>query len=346
MMKKTLTLAIFALAASTACSDLRYNEINDSNRQALTFRTVTEKSSRATETDATNIKDFRIFGLWDSSYDFMYKVDVVREAGDAWTYAPLRYWPETGIAANNKVDFYAYSPAGSRGLTTVFAKTATSPVVGYAVPAAAHLQEDFLVSIAAQQDKSNNPVQLIFKHALSQAVFQARSSLVDVVFHISDIKFTNMLSAGNLDLSNVAAGWQGIATSVTYTAPITEVPIMKYATDPDRYTTLSGPNDGMMLMPQVLTPGDGVDADADGIPDDIATAQYLVLTYTARLVSGTEIVPSTKAYIPLTGIPGGDELVMGKKYTFQITLTTGLTPIVFTVTSVEPWETPNNVPLG
>lgn len=354
-MKKLFLFAALAVAAMTGCSDdKQVGEKGQVPGNEIGFRSVTKKNSdpnsRATEVDITNIRDFKVFGFWNNSFDFMYDVNVVRGDGSTWSYSPLRYWPMTG-----DVDFYAYSPAGSRGIVgnDMFTVTDTDPVISYVVPAANALQEDFLVTAAKTQNKDTNggEVQLTFDHALSQLVFEARSAVQDVVFNVSAIEITGMQTTGEIDLGNIASGWTLDADAISnYSAPINTLPII-YNSDATKFTRITGPNDGLMIMPQELTPrlGDGTDLTGGGamldepnnIPDDYEADPetiYLVVTYSAQLNSGVVIVPAgTKVYLPLTNVPG-QEFVMGKKYIFQLSMSTGLTPIVFKVLGVTDWD--------
>lgn len=348
-MKKLFVFAVAAATVLAGCSnDKQVEGKGPGAGNGIDFRPVTKKNTRATEIDATNIRDFKAFGFWSGSYEFMYDVNVVRGDGDTWSYAPLRYWPSTGTPANDNIDFYAYSPAGSRGVVVadMFAMTDTDPVISYVVPTAAGLQEDFLVATKAAQNKSvaAGTVELLFDHALTQAVFEARSVVQDVIFNVSAIEITGMQTNGELDLSTYATtGWD-LSTAPAYdvySAPIATLPIIYNNTTPAVYTRISGPNDGLIILPQPLTKlGDGVDADKNNIPDDYeadAETIYLVVTYSAQLNSGAVIVPAgTKVYLKLSSVPN-TEFEMGKKYIFQLDMSTGLTPIVFNVVGVNDW---------
>lgn len=346
-------LFIFAVAAAmlVGCNNDDQTGSATTDGNAVGFRPVITKNTRATEATAANIKDFKAFGAWTGSvapantFDFMYGTNVVRGTGSTWTYSPLAYWPATGT-----VDFYAFSPAGSRGIVSVFDIVDADPIIEYAVPTDKALQEDFLVAKAEGLDKEDHTgeVQLTFDHALAQLVFQARSALKDVVFNIEAIEITGLQTNGELDLSDVASGWD-LATNVTpafadYSAPIFTTQV-NYTASTTKYNNVTGPNDGLMVMPQTLTKlGNGTDTTPeDGIPDDYAadaTTIYLVVTYGAQQVNdGAQIVASgTKVYLPLTAAILNGEFLMGKKYIFQLTMNTGITPVVFNVLGVNDWD--------
>jgi hypothetical protein len=344
-MKKLFILPIAAAAVAFAgCSNENDGASQPVGTDAIAFRSVIQKS-RATETDVNNIRDFKVFGVWGTNTDFMKGVNVVRNVA-AWEYAPTSYWPETG-----DVDFYAFSPAGSLSVqSTTFdidiAPTTPTPIITYSVPTGANLQEDFLVAVTPNQTSADSPVLIDFKHALSQAVFEARSTLKDVLFNVEAIEITNLLQQADLYLSTAPLEWSNPASvKQDYSAALQTIPVTYHAAN---YTRLSGPNDGLMLLPQEGLTGLGTDTTpADGVPDDAAdTGNYLVVTYGVNLASsGVAIVPAgKKVYIPIASAPTlASGFEPGKKYLFQLDMSTGLKPITFTVHDVDDWE-PETVP--
>lgn len=76
--------------------------------------------------------------------NFMYNTQVTSTDGSAWTYSPLRYWPndnvsEDGTAQSQYVSFFTYAPYVSNlsgtetsGITSLPANTAAGdPIIGY-----------------------------------------------------------------------------------------------------------------------------------------------------------------------------------------------------------------------
>lgn len=354
-MKKIFIIAAAAAMTATACSDKQIAGGNQNEENAIGFRPVTHKPTRAAETTIQNIKDFKVFGLWNGSYDFMYSVGVIRGDGSTWSYAPVRYWPSTG-----DVDFYAYSPAGSRGIvhSEMFPRTSSvAPVIPFTVSPDNVLQEDFLVTAAPAKNKSNTggQVQLNFAHALSQLVFEVRNAVRDVNFEITDIVVTGLCTDGEINMLLVpqSGRWNEVTVPVwtitnnnvvsDFAAPINIISV-PYEPQAAKYTRLSGPNDGLMVLPQEFSnSGNGSDADGNGIPDDYEadnTKNYLKVTYGVKLNDGSvEIVPAgTTIYLSFNGLLSGFEI--GKKYIFQIDLTgsaVSLDPIDFTVSGVTDW---------
>lgn len=353
MKKLFLTAAVAAMALASCSNDQEIaSGDKDANGQEIGFRTMTQKT-RATETTTLNITDFKVSGFWSETTagtpDFMYGTNVVRK-GTSWEYSPLRYWPTTG-----DVKFYAYSPAGSASATN-FATTATTPEIEYVVSNVTAMQEDFLVASTAAL--TSGTVELTFKHALSQVVVEAQSAVQDVTFEITSVELTNLESAGKLDLSASPLVWAApaVAAPLTYSAALLPVTV-GYDGDPTTFQAVTGPNDGLMIRPQVFVAGDATDVDdavnsgsPDGIPDDLTSGVFLIVTYNSVAAPNTPLETGKKAYISLdlstlgTNV-GTNEFEMGVKYKFQLTLAGNMAPIAFSVTAVETWDPAVVVPL-
>ncbi len=113
--------------------------------------------------------------------NFMYN-QRVNYVGTAWTYSPIKYWPNEYSttaalsAVEDKLTFFAYAPyvatTGDEGVTAISANTATGdPTISFKVPAAYDKQIDLLYSDADTKNKTkqaiSGTVNFTFKHALS-----------------------------------------------------------------------------------------------------------------------------------------------------------------------------------
>ena len=93
--------------------------------QSATTRAATQPLSNITDIASLRAAGFGVFGYYDDNktYDssadtpnFMYNQQVVWSTGDkAWTYSPLKYWPnETGTGESDgrtdHLSFFAYAP--------------------------------------------------------------------------------------------------------------------------------------------------------------------------------------------------------------------------------------------
>lgn len=182
-------IVFFLITTFSGCSDDNTIEEN-----AIGFDCSTA-TLRATETTLNNLQYFRVTAVWamgGGEYSrFMDKLLVEKQGAD-WVYSPERYWPNTG-----SVSFFAYSPASSSCVHSFSVNNATNEVViEYEVPTDPLEQEDFMV--ATSLEKTGNPVQLDFEHALSFATFHARHTVADSTFRINEIKLVNLYSVGKL----------------------------------------------------------------------------------------------------------------------------------------------------
>lgn len=364
-MKKILAFAVLAAALLASCSQDNVIETNGDLNKEIGFRPVNQKAVKATETTTANMRNFKVFGFWNDGavlpatplgFKFMYDVNVSKDNG-VWTYNPLRYWPAEG-----NVDFYAYSPAGALGVV-MFAETATDPVIDYTVTPVAKNQEDLLITNKLAQVAIDTDVELVFDHALSQIVFEARNKVEELVFSVESIKITHLKDAGKIDLAKYNAApatkWTDHAGDVEFSANINTNSI-NYNSDDTKWYRLTEPDGGLMVLPQTLDNGDGIDLNTngvapangvpDGIPDDVATTSntYIILKVSAKLAdggNGIQILAPTDVYITLDGKVAAFE--MGKKYIFRLELDANmggpggpitLKPITFHVDSVTDWD--------
>lgn len=193
-MKKYLILAAFAVVALGACTKVETNQKNDAPT-ALNFSVYAGKAATkaVSGTDFGTITNtelqastngFGVFGYYTDAADyssntkanFMYNQQVKYSSG-AWTYSPIKYWPnEHGASAvstdTDKLTFLAYAPfvankdiandkgvsitdkAGTAAATEgIIAMTANNvagdAVLTFKVPASSEEQIDLLYGVMA-----------------------------------------------------------------------------------------------------------------------------------------------------------------------------------------------------
>lgn len=152
-----LTASLMA-TAFVACDD-DHNAAPDSGN-AISFNA----SAPLRELTTTNtLRDFKVWGFADSK---PYMSDVtVNKIDGAWTYSPVQYWP-----ADAELNFYSYSPA----ITTSTASDDTNPDIPGFVNGGS---TDLLYAVNIGETRSGSavsPVQINFRHALSQVRFRVR----------------------------------------------------------------------------------------------------------------------------------------------------------------------------
>ena len=119
--------------------------------QSATTRAATQSLSNITDIASLRAAGFGVFGYYDDNktYDssadtpnFMYNQQVVWSTGDkAWTYSPLKYWPnETGTGESDgrtdHLSFFAYAPylKGDPRLNFSANNAKGDPTVTYTTP--------------------------------------------------------------------------------------------------------------------------------------------------------------------------------------------------------------------
>ena len=119
--------------------------------QSATTRAATQSLSNITDIASLRAAGFGVFGYYDDNktYDssadtpnFMYNQQVVWSTGDkAWTYSPLKYWPnETGTGESDgrtdHLSFFAYAPylKGDPRLSFSANNAKGDPTVTYTTP--------------------------------------------------------------------------------------------------------------------------------------------------------------------------------------------------------------------
>lgn len=202
---KNLWIAAAALAM-TGCSQNEITEMNPDANPAIGFSVFTGTQTKglvtngeATSAGATTGLKTAGFGVlayytgqsdmgMSAAPNFMWNQEVKWNSN--WTYAPLKYWPNT---EGDKVSFFAYGPydtqvAGSKAVLSD--KTATGyPTLKFTVDMAAPQSMVDLVATNATQTGANKTMNLtkstaavpfLFKHVLSRADFKAKLDVTSI----------------------------------------------------------------------------------------------------------------------------------------------------------------------
>lgn len=163
-MKKVL-LGALAAVAMAACSKDDVVEMNRVNDQ-ISYGVVANGSTRAADVFCNNNLpgSFTVSAEHDGKLYFANDVVTVAENGTCNSSA-TRYWPNSG-----DVTFYAQV----NGTMTYTAGSAPR-FVNFSVEDAVGSQKDLMYAVQ-KQSKSDSPVTLNFRHALSQVVFAAKNA--------------------------------------------------------------------------------------------------------------------------------------------------------------------------
>ena len=209
-----------------------------------------------------------------------------------------RYWPE------DAVDFYAHVNAG-----TTFALNSGAPTFNnFSVASGVGGQVDLLYAVKKGETKETTPVQLNFRHALSQIVFKARNESENIFVQIKGIKVVNVKGQGTYKFPTVTTdpnlpeessnnvtsrgSWTLEGGNVTYDVELdalTAVEGSKTNPTPVNLTDVKGK--ALMLLPQgteAWVPETYPAPDAEG-----NTNSYLLVDCVIYNVSGEQGVDGT-----------------------------------------------------
>lgn len=364
-MKQKIFMGVLAAMMFTACSN---DELTDVNRDGdeIAFNVVTNLSTRAADVYCNNNlpSSFNVWAMYNGSTYIAN--DEITKTGNQSPYtwknqSGTRYWPNTG-----NVDFYAYVGASTEASEQNYKfkwNNGSNPTIQVNVPTNVAQQKDLLYAVKTGQNKANNSgnskVQLNFRHALSQIVFQARNENKSIYVEITGVSVCNIASqntftfpTGNTDAkvgehnSNGTIDYNGQNWGTWPTTGLTQT--AKYSVDgfgtvtvpyTDGTTNVSLTNTSgaskeyddkaMLLLPQATTKWD-VSGTA-GEPDaSTQTGSYFLLKCKIWNVADTEQGKQTTDHLlwPASGtdykdiaIPVTINWEQGKKYIYTFVFT-------------------------
>lgn len=207
-MKKLLVMA-FAAFVAVSCADSSIDAPARPDSDAVAFNASTLGSTRATLTTA-NISAFTVYAIRDDESMYMDRVSVKRDDSNgttAWTYDPLVYWPNNGF-----LNFYAIATRGGSDTEgTGFGmydetnkealiqhrsvdKNGTNLVKGV---------KDITYAVNMNETKKSSAVQMFFRHAGAQVVFQfahRNPKYEDIQVYVEDIYVVNLITSASYTL--------------------------------------------------------------------------------------------------------------------------------------------------
>lgn len=173
--------------AMASCSQDETIGINHDGDE-ITFNVVTNNATRAADVFCNqNLPGgFYVSAISDGK-TYIDKDHVTGSNGNWTNQSGTRYWPET------PVDFYAYVNAGTSYKWSVDgAGKATAKFENFTVNNTVGSQEDLLYAVKTNQSKTNGTVNLNFRHALSQIVFQAKNTNANLYVEIAGVSVANV----------------------------------------------------------------------------------------------------------------------------------------------------------
>lgn len=168
--------------AMASCSQDETIGINHDGDE-ITFNVVTNSATRAADVFCNqNLPDgFYVSAISDGK-TYIDKDYVTGSKGNWTNTSGTRYWPET------PVDFYAHVNGGD-----AYKWNNGSPKFeGFTVNNTVGSQVDLLYAVKKNQSKTNGTVNLNFRHALSQIVFQAKNTNANLYVEIAGVSVVNV----------------------------------------------------------------------------------------------------------------------------------------------------------
>lgn len=238
-------------AGISGLSDTRATPINTANLTTTNFEVMAFMSAD----NALFMGGKHELGHSDQGVKIVYNTS-------AWDYADKdqqAYWPTEG----GDVDFYAVSPAMMNDLIPYFgydmtsaAKTITYTTFDeYGSSRSTIANQDVMYAVAKGRNKTNNgttPVQMKFKHILSQVVFKAKTTSSILEVDVQSVKIHNFAVGGKFTLPEEdpkMSDWTLSPLMGAYTVKLNAANVKTN----DAVVDLSDMNSPMMMIPQQLT---------------------------------------------------------------------------------------------
>lgn len=150
----------------------------------------------------------------DAAPDFMYN-QLVEKSNGTWTYAPLKYWPNT---TGDKLTFFAYAPHTDRtdGSLSVSSTTTTagSPKLSYTVPTDAADQIDLLAAVPLKDKTRGNELSFKMGHVLTHVSFKVE--ITGDGISLTSLSVKNCNNQGELTFSEDSYSWTSLQGTETF----------------------------------------------------------------------------------------------------------------------------------
>lgn len=367
---KILAVAVVATVFASCSNEEELANVGKSESNAIRFAGISGLSdTRTTPIGTHNLTSTNFDVMAFMSSDNALFMGGKHEAGHsdqgvkivynttAWDYDDpdkVAYWPTSG-----DVDFYAVSPAITNDLVlnhyfgydmTSAAKTISYTTVDeYNSKGTNH---DVMYAVTKGRNKENNgtkPVQMNFKHILSQVVFKAKTTSSILEVDVENVKIHNFVLSGTFTLpagEPAMSDWKlSPAAKGAYTVKLNAANVKTK----NAVVNLSDMNSPLMLIPQKLTKWSTSAGTAVSIPEaDNAIESYLEISMKLKQNDSYLIGSATEyktVYVPFDNATGWEP---GKRYIYTLIFGGGyddqgepiLSPITFDAATVD-WADAN-----
>lgn len=328
-------------AGVSGLSDTRTTPIGTLNLTSTNFDVMAFMSSD----NALFMGGKHVAGASDHGVKIVYKTS-------AWDYDDpdnVAYWPTSG-----NVDFYAVSPAITDDLVHqgfAYDMTSTAKTITYATVDeynSTGTNHDVMYAVTKGRNKENNgtmPVQMNFKHILSQVVFKAKTTSSILEVDVKSVKIHNFVHSGTFTLpagEPAMSDWKpSPAAKGAYTVKLNAANVKTN----NAVVNLSDMNSPMMLIPQKLTKWSTYSAGAavSKLEADNAIECYLEISMKLKQNDSYLIGSAAEyktVYVPFDNATGWEP---GKRYIYTLIFGGGyddqgepiLSPITFNAATVD-----------
>lgn len=236
-------------AGISGLSDTRTTPIDTHNLTSTNFDVMAFMSSD----NALFMGGKHVSGVSDHGVKIVYKTS-------AWDYDDpdkVAYWPTSG-----DVDFYAVSPAITDDLVLqgfAYDMTSAAKTISYSTVDEYNSKgtnHDVMYAVTKGRNKKNNgtkPVQMNFKHILSQVVFKAKTTSSILEVDVENVKIHNFVHSGTFTLpagEPAMSDWKlSPAAKGAYTVKLNAANVKTK----NAVVNLSDMDSPLMLIPQKLT---------------------------------------------------------------------------------------------
>lgn len=334
-------------AGISGLSDTRTTPIGTHNLTSTNFDVMAFMSSDNT----LFMGGKHVSGVSDHGVKIVYKTS-------AWDYDDkdkMAYWPTVG-----DVDFYAVSPAITDDLVLqgfVYDMTSAAKTISYTTVDEYNSKgtnHDVMYAVTKGRNKKNHgtmPVQMNFKHILSQVVFKAKTTSSILEVDVENVKIHNFVHSGTFTLpagEPAMSDWKlSPAAKGAYTVKLNAANVKTK----NAVVNLSDMNSPLMLIPQKLTKWSTYSAGTAVSILEADKAKKCYLEISMKLKQNDSYLIGSAAeyktvYVPFDNATTGWE--PGKRYIYTLIFGGGyddqgepiLSPITFDAATVD-WADAN-----
>lgn len=307
-------------AGISGLSDTRATPINTANLTTTNFEVMAFMSAD----NALFMGGKHELGHSDQGVKIVYNTS-------AWDYADKdqqAYWPTEG----GDVDFYAVSPAMMNDLIPYFgydmtsaAKTITYTTFDeYGSSSSTIANQDVMYAVAKGRNKKNNgttPVQMNFKHILSQVVFKAKTTSSILEVDVENVKIHNFVHGGTFTLPEEEPAMSNWSTSPDEAVSVATVKLNAANVKTNNaVVNLSDMNSPLMMIPQQLKKWSTYSAGAAVSVHEANTKKECYLEISMKLKQNDSYLIGSAAeyktvYVPFDNATGWEP---GKRYIYTL----------------------------